>query len=459
MVASKGQKNLSESSTSSCHCGAALRFTSAREWVRTCTLSPVGERIPHTHGSRHDSAAALVDAMLNLAAAEGGSGAPQQHESSQQLKDGKERDGKMKIIINENQRGLLFKHGKFVEHLTAGKHARLGSGYDVKLLHTNAEFKVDGYDLAVFLQNAQLASDLAVVDVADETLALYFVNGKYRATLTSGKYAFFKLNDTHEFTHISIKTPEVSADVPRYLFAHIPRFLHTRIEVAEHQKARLYYDGKLVRLLDAGTYYFWNGSTKVTADLVDTRTLQMDINGQEIMTLDKVALRINFVCSYKITDYVKIHTEIDDYERQLHVLLQLALREYVGRYRLDEILENKEQLSAAMLARLKEREADLYVAFADAGVKDIILPGEIRSIMNTVLLAEKRAQANVITRREEVASTRSLLNTAKLMDENETLYKLKELEYLEKICDNVGSISVTGGTDLLSQLTKVLKGA
>ena len=96
---------------------------------------------------------------------------------------------------------------------------------------------------------------------------------------------------------------------------------------------------------------------------------------------------------------------------------------------------------------------------ADAGIKDIILPGEIRAIMNTVLVAEKTAQANVITRREEVASTRSLLNTARLMEENQTLYKLKELEYLQKICENVGSISVTGGGDLLAQLTKILKGA
>lgn len=192
---------------------------------------------------------------------------------------------------------------------------------------------------------------------------------------------------------------------------------------------------------------------------MDTRSLQIEIIGQEIMVLDKVAIRINFVCNYKITDYVKIHTEIDDYEKQIRILLQLALREYVGKYRLDEILENKEQMSQVCLARLKEKETEYFVSFSDAGVKDIILPGEIRSIMNTVLIAEKKAQANVITRREEVASTRSLLNTAKLMDENQALYKLKELEYLEKICENVGSISVNGGTDLLSQLTHILKGS
>ena len=84
------------------------------------------------------------------------------------------------------------------------------------------------------------------------------------------------------------------------------------------------------------------------------------------------------------------------------------------------------------------------------------MPGEIKDIMNSVLVAEKTAQANVISRREEVASTRSLLNTAKLMDENKTLYKLKELEYLERICDRVGEISVNGNAGLVEQLGQLL---
>ena len=91
-----------------------------------------------------------------------------------------------------------------------------------------------------------------------------------------------------------------------------------------------------------------------------------------------------------------------------------------------------------------------------AGIRDIILPGEIRDIMNSVLVAEKNAQANVIARREEVASTRSLLNTAKLMDENKTLYRLKELEYMERICDKVGEISVGGNAGLVEQLSALM---
>ena len=177
-----------------------------------------------------------------------------------------------------------------------------------------------------------------------------------------------------------------------------------------------------------------------------------------MLSADKVTLRINFVCKYRVSDCVRIASEIEDFGEQLHVSAQLALREYIGKRKLDEILENKEEMSEYVFEKLKAKEKELFIEIYETGIKDIILPGEIREIMNTVLVAEKRAQANVITRREEVASTRSLLNTAKLMEENQTLYKLKELEYIERICENVGSIHLSGNSDVLTQLTSILRG-
>ena len=284
------------------------------------------------------------------------------------------------------------------------------------------------------------------------------MNGKFAGVMNRGKYAFWSITDRHTYQLVDISTPVVDASVPEYIFSKIPATYYTKVEVADYQKARLYFNQKLERILDAGTYYFWKTSVKVEVSFADTRLTQMNITGQELLTQDKVALRVNFVCNYRITDYVRILTEVDDFAEQLHLASQLALREYVGRYKLDEILENKEQMSQFVYERLKAKEGALFVEVVDAGVKDIILPGEIREIMNTVLVAEKRAQANVITRREEVASTRSLLNTAKLMEENQTLYKLKELEYVERICENVGNITLNGNGDILSQLTGILRG-
>ncbi|MEG1808516.1 MAG: slipin family protein, partial [Oscillospiraceae bacterium] len=295
-----------------------------------------------------------------------------------------------------------------------------------------------------------------VCDVEDQQLALHIVNGNFEGVLRRGKYAFWSVTDHHEYHPVDISTPEVAPDVPLYIFAKLPATLYTKIEVAQYQKARLYFDQKLVCILDAGVYYFWKNNIRIDVGLVDTRLTQMEITGQEIMTQDKVSLRINFVCNYRITDYVKILTEIDDYSAQMHVAAQLALRDFVGKQKLDDILANKDEMSRYVFDRLKARESEFFVEITDAGVKDIILPGEIRDIMNTVLVAEKRAQANVITRREEVASTRSLLNTAKLMEENQTLYKLKELEHIEHICENVGNINLNGNGDVLSQLMSLI---
>ena len=362
-----------------------------------------------------------------------------------------------KVIINENQRGLLFKNGKYVKMLEAGKYFAHG-GKEIEVLNLDQPIVSNKCALDTILADKMVASNASVIEVADEELALHFVNGKFTSVLRHGKYAFWSQIDKHEYKIVDISTPKVSADVPEYIFTKIPAVYYTKVEVLEYQKARLYFNQKFIRILDAGTYYFWKNGVKIDVGFVDTRLTQMDITGQEILTQDKVSLRVNFVCNYRVTDYVKILTEIDDFAEQMHVAAQLALREYVGKYKLDEILENKSQMSEFVFAKLKEKEKDLFVEITDAGVKDIILPGEIREIMNTVLVAEKRAQANVITRREEVASTRSLLNTAKLMDENQTLYKLKELEYVERICENVGNINLNGNTDVLSQLTGILRG-
>lgn len=359
------------------------------------------------------------------------------------------------ITINENQRGLLFRHGKFEGLLEPGRHL-LSGGKVLELVFLDQPLHSVTCGLETLLGNPAVAKQAAVVEVPDQNLALHFVDGKFANVLRQGKHAFWNISEKHDFQLVDISDPEVSPEVPRYIFAHIPAMFFTRVEVAQHQKALLRFDQKLVRVLEPGTYFFWKNGMKVDVVPVDMRLLPMTVAGQEILTQDKVSLRVSFVCTYRITDCVKVLTEIDDYEEQLHIAVQLALRDYIGQHKLDEILEGKETISQYVLQRLKEQEQGLYVEIVSGGVKDVILPGEIRDIMNSVLAAEKRAQAGVIARREEVASTRSLLNTARMMDENKTLFRLKELEYIERICENVGSIQLNGSADLLTQLTSLL---
>ena len=359
-------------------------------------------------------------------------------------------------IIRENQKGFLFRNGRYLGLLSAGKH-RVGGAKTIEVTNLDQPVSSACCSLDTLLADPAVEAATSVVTVPDGFLALHFIDGSFAGVLRTGRYAFWATEREHSYRMVDLAEPEVDESIPRYIFGQIPSTYYTKVEVNVYQKARLYYDRRFQRLLEPGVYYFWNNGTAVDAGFVDTRLSQLNIGGQEMLTRDKVSLRINFVCSYRITDPRRCLTEVEDFREQIYVAAQLALREYVGQYCLDELLESKDQLADFVLKRLKQQEEVYYVEFSGAGIKDLILPGEVRAIMNTVLVAEKRAQANVITRREEVASTRSLLNTARLMEENPTLYKLKELEYVERICENVGSISLGGSGDLLSQLAALLK--
>jgi regulator of protease activity HflC (stomatin/prohibitin superfamily) len=361
----------------------------------------------------------------------------------------------MKIVINENERGFLFKNGVYRKMLTSGKHYIKGFlGETYARVNVTKPVEIANVDIAVLLRDENFVKSVARIDVPDGFIALHMEDKRIVGTLQPGTYCFWNCYREHTFKLVDISKAEITDISPEQLMA-VPRNLYSKIEISEGETGLLFFDGKFERKLESGSYYFWNNMQKITCQSIELRTQQLDIAGQEILTADKVSLRINFVCTYKITDAIKIVGEIKDYKAQIYTLTQLALREYVGRFRFDELLEQKDSIAAFVLKQLQSKQDTLFVEFSDAGLKDIILPGEIRDIMNTVLVAEKNAQANVIARREEVASTRSLLNTAKLMEENATLYKLKELEYLEKICDKVGNISVGGG-NLLTELRGIL---
>ena len=358
-----------------------------------------------------------------------------------------------KIIINEKQKGLVFENGKFSRLLSAGKY-RFLKNKDVEVMNIMLRIFTDKCPLDILLENEEFKNAVDVYEIKENEIGLRFVNGMFTEAFKVGKYAFFKSNVNAQMQIIDTSSCIIEGINPTYIG--MPVSLYSRYEVASYEKGLLYIDNKLVKIIDGGVYYFWKNGTSIKVDTVDTRLVQLNVQGQEILTQDKVSLRINFVCNYKLADIVKVVTEIDDYEEQIRITAQMALRDYVGKHKLDEILDNKEEISEFVFSKIKEKENELYISVSNAGVKDIILPGEIRNIMNTVLIAEKQAQANVIARREEVASTRSLLNTAKLMDENQTLYKLKELEYIERICENVGNISLNGGDGIVAQLSKII---
>ncbi len=238
---------------------------------------------------------------------------------------------------------------------------------------------------------------------------------------------------------------------------HMTAYIET-VEIPEYHVGALFVNGKLAETLSVGAHAFWKIGRNLRVSVVDARLLTLEVSGQEILSRDKVSLRLNLMAAYRVTDALLAASKLSSIEGFLYKELQFGLRAAVGTRTLDELLEDKGVIDAVVGAYIREKTAGYGLEVDSVGVKDIILPGEMKLILSKVVEAEKLAQANVIRRREETAATRSLLNTAKVMEDNPVALRLKELETLEKLTEKIGSITVTNGLEgVLTDLVRIRK--
>lgn len=359
----------------------------------------------------------------------------------------------MRILYNK--RGILLTNGKFRKLLMPGFYP-LTNRKNLNVYDVNEVIRIEN-DSTMALLDDKLKDQVEIRTVHENELLLVFKDELFYSIITRGRYAFWKNGTNFSHTIIDLNSPIIGDTIDRQILSkdQVKQFVASFC-IESYETGLLYIEKKYVKSLDPGNYFFWKGNKSVNIQKIDLRQKQLEISGQEIMTKDKVNLRLNFICQYRVNDPIKLIHEKCDYEVQLYAKMQLLLREYIGTLTFDEILDKKEEINNFILTKLKsESESDGYdIIFS--GIKDVILPGDIKEIINEVLVAEKKAQANVIMRREETASTRSLLNTAKLMENNEILLKLKELEYTERISEKVNQISINGNGQILDQLKDLL---
>lgn len=355
------------------------------------------------------------------------------------------------VRIRKGTIGLVFKNGDYERLLDAGKHW-IGMGRTLttyNLFHPFEPF----IELDLLLEDKALVKRLDVIEVNDHQIVLQFEKNKLKSVLTTGRYAFWKGQVDYIFEPIDLSNTNEIKGINKNLFQNLHLSDFIRVFVVESfEKGLLFMNGKFEKSLNPGTYRFWKNTTSIEIQKVDIRQRQLEIAGQEILTKDKAALRVNFYIHFKVTNIKTALIENKSFIDQLYILMQFALREFIGTLTLDELLEKKDEIGSYIMTHFSEKSTHLGVKLSSAGIRDVILPGEIKAIMNQVLVAQKRAQANIITRREETASTRSLLNTAKLMEDNAMLFKLKEMEYVEKIAEKIGEITVSGKENAVEQL-------
>jgi regulator of protease activity HflC (stomatin/prohibitin superfamily) len=372
-----------------------------------------------------------------------------------------------KFLVKKDERALLFRKGDFVDVLHAGEHKFVDPLRRLSVEVFPLAKPLFEHRLAEFIAKAEselAAREFHVIEIGATEVGLRIENGVLAEVLAPNTRRLYWKG----YIDVRVEQVDVATD-----FAIDPQLVPqlvagTRAKVAgaaenvlallvpEHHIVVLYVNGKAERLLEAGQHAFWKANRDLRGELVDLRLQVLEVAGQEILTRDKVTLRVNLTAGYRVSDVLTAFSKQAKPVDFLYKELQFGLRAAVGTRTLDELLENKTVIDEVVGEHIRRRIVGFGLEVESVGVKDIILPGDMKLILAKVVEAEKAAQANVIRRREETSATRSLLNTAKVMEDNPTALRLKELETLEKVTEKIDKISVFGGLDaVLKDLVKI----
>ena len=363
------------------------------------------------------------------------------------------------IDVADNERALLFRRNRFAAVLEPGRH---------RVETLSGRVHVNKYDIsgvvfddanAKFLLNAHGAHLKAYLDrfeLTDHQVGLLYRDGHLVDILAPG--AFLAVWKGVEDVRVEVVDIAENFAIEEPLLSLLSRGVtvgrcKTAVsafhyaEVPDEHVGLLLVNGKFERLLQPGSYGYWKYNRSVVVRLLDMRLQSIDVSGQEILTRDRVSLRINLSGTFKLIDAEAVALKLNDYAGFIYRELQLRLREAVGEQPLDSLLEDKDSLNLFIADGTKTRLSEYGIEMVSVGVKDIILPGDMKLILNQVVEAQKESEANLIKRREETQAMRSLHNTAKMMENNPTLLRLKELEALERVTARIDKISVYGGLE------------
>ncbi len=366
-----------------------------------------------------------------------------------------------RTFVRRHEIGLVFQRGELVRVLEPGTHWLPGLFAGLRQTRVQVVSTLQTYfkhpSLELLIEDARLRAKLHVLQLAENERVIVWRDGVIGLVLGPGLHALWREPREVLIEHFDTQDFELQHPQLTVLLGSQRVIDQVRVvQPANQYEALVFRDNELVQRVAKGRFVYWRDSSNVIVHQVDMRERTLDVGGQEIMTRDKVTLRVNLVLTYRVTDPVLAITGVTDYEQALYRAAQLALRAAIGMRTLDALLANKESTSDELLAVLAAQATGYGLAVAAVGLRDIVLPGEMKTILNQVIEAQKAAEANTVRRREETAAARSQANTAKLLAENPILARLKELELLQEVLAGTKATFVFGQGDVLGQVQSLV---
>jgi regulator of protease activity HflC (stomatin/prohibitin superfamily) len=362
------------------------------------------------------------------------------------------------IRIRPYELGLIFHRDVFAGVLEPGDYRRFDPfGRErIETVNLRKPFLTSDH-IELLAQTPALAERATLLEVLDRQRALVWIDGRFELIVGPGRYGYWtglrkvrvEMIDATpvRFVHDDLDAIVKSISATSLLEVH---------DIPAESVGVLSIAGREAELIGPGRHAFWKDRGSVRLTIVNRKEQLLDVPGQDVLTADRVTVRLTIVTAFKVADAIRFVTAADDAKQSLYRDVQLAVRAAVGARTLDAFIADKVQIARELAEAVKATAAPLGLAVSTVGIKDVVLPGDMKELLNKVIEARTAAEAAVITRREETAALRHQANAAKMLAETPGLMKLREMEAIERIAA-AGKLSVViGEKNLADSLAKLV---
>jgi regulator of protease activity HflC (stomatin/prohibitin superfamily) len=222
--------------------------------------------------------------------------------------------------------------------------------------------------------------------------------------------------------------------------------------VMEYQKGLRYRKGRFIGVLGPGKYWIYPRSSSIFP--VDLRSEFITIQGQDVLSADGVMLKVSIAAEFQVADANVAINTVANYRGNLYLQLQMALREIIGKEKMDALLDDRRIIGTRLMEMCSPKAAEMGVKLMVSDIKDIMFSGEIKKAFAQVIKAQKEGQAALERARGESAALRNLANAARLMDDNPNLLQLRALQVMSESAGNTLVLGMPANTGIIEKQNK-----
>lgn len=213
------------------------------------------------------------------------------------------------------------------------------------------------------------------------------------------------------------------------LVGYLRQKLIRSVTIQDGQTGLRFKKGILTGRVSPGRYISLGDATRI--EIFELRPQLLQLNGQDILTADQVSVKVNLLVNYQVTDPELLYARYADHHEALYTGMQMKLRETFAELTLDQILGDRATLAQKMTQKLTDEFVMEGLVIQRAALKDLMLPAELKKVFSDVIRARKMGEASLEKARGESATLRSLANSARMLEKNPELVRLRLIHTME----------------------------